>query len=76
MKDLSPPAGEGGSRTAEKLKGTDIELPEAPDFVSLPRRISLAVAVVLNEALLPLVNARPGETERRRREKVTAPFKL
>jgi len=30
----------------------------------------------LNEALLPLVNARPGERERRWREKVTAPFEL
>lgn len=54
----------------------DIDLPDAPDFVSLPRKVSLAAAVPLNEALLPLVNSRPGEMDRRQRDKVTAPFEL
>jgi hypothetical protein len=68
--------GRDNALTAEKLKGTDIDLPEAPDFISLPPRISLADALQLNEALLPLVNSRPGELERRRREKVMVPFEL
>jgi hypothetical protein len=38
--------------------------------------LALAEAVVLNEALLPLFNSRPGEMERRRRDEVTAPFEL
>jgi hypothetical protein len=76
MKNSSPPAGEKKSLTAEKLRGIDIDLPEAPDFASLPRKISLAAAVALNEALLPLVNSRPGEMERRWRDKVTVPFEL
>ncbi len=76
MTHSSRPVGESSSRTAEKLRGADIDLPEAPDFVSLPRKVSLATAVALNEPLLPLVNSRPGELARRRRDKVTAPFEL
>ena len=76
MNNSSAVAGEDSASTPEKLRGVDIDLPEAPDFVSLPPRIGLAAAVQLNEALLPLVNSRPGEMERRRAEKVTAPFEL
>jgi hypothetical protein len=76
MSDSSRLPTEPGSTTAEKLRGTDIDLPDAPDFVSRPRKISLAMAVALNEPLLPLVNSRPGELERRRRNAVTAPFEL
>ena len=70
------PVRDDGARTAEELRDTDVDLPDAPDFVSLPRKISLAAAVALNEALLPVVNSRPGELERRRQHKVTAPFEL
>ncbi len=76
MRDSSAPAAEGATRTAEKLRGKDIELPDAPDFVSLRPKVSLATAVALNEGLLPTVNTRPSELERRRRERVTAPFEL
>ena len=76
MNNSSTPVGESCTLTAERLKGKDIDLPEAPDFISLPPKLSLAEAMPLNEALLPLVNARPGERERRWREKVTAPFVL
>jgi len=76
MKNSSPRAGEDSPGTAEVLRGVDIDLPDAPDFVSLPRKVSLAAAVPLNEALLPLVNSRPGEMDRRQRDKVTAPFEL
>jgi hypothetical protein len=76
MKNSSVPAAENSSGTADKLRGVDIELPDAPDFVSLPRKLSLAAALPLNEALLPLVNSRPGELDRRWRDKVTAPFEL
>ena len=76
MKNSSQLARDGSATTAEKLKGVDIELPVAPDFVSKPPRVSLAVALALNEELLPMINARPGERERRLREKVTVPFEL
>jgi hypothetical protein len=76
MTNSSAPASEGSSHTTAKLRGVDIDLPEAPDFVSLPRKISLAAAVTLNEALLPLVNSRPGEMQRRWQDKVMVPFEL
>jgi hypothetical protein len=76
MKNSLPPAVETAVSTAEKLKGSDIELPEAPDFVSMPPRVSLADAMVMMEELLPTIMARPGELERRLREKITVPFEL
>jgi hypothetical protein len=76
MKTCSTPAGKEPSHTAEKLRGADIDLPDAPDFISRPRKVSLATAVALNEALLASVNSRPGAMERRRQDRVTAPFEL
>jgi hypothetical protein len=76
VKDLSPPAAETALDTAQKLKGVDIELPEAPDFVSVPPRVPLAAAIRMNEELLPRIAAHPGELERRARERVTVPFEL
>jgi hypothetical protein len=75
MKDLSSPAAETAMDTAQKLKGVDIELPEAPDFVSVPPRVPLAAAIRMNEELLPRIAAHP-ELERRARERVTVPFEL
>jgi hypothetical protein len=76
MKNSPTFAAEDSARTAEKLRGVDVELSDAPDFDPLPRKISLAAALALNEALLPWVNSRPGEMERRRRNKVPALFEL
>jgi hypothetical protein len=76
MNDCSAPAANDHSHTAEKLKGLDIHLPDAPGFISRPRKPSLATAVALNEALLASVNSRPGEMERRRQDRATVPFEL
>jgi hypothetical protein len=54
----------------------ELDLPEAPDFVSIRPRATLAMVLQWNEELLPLINSRPGERERRLREKVTVPFEL
>lgn len=69
-KPAAPERGEG------RLQGSDIVLPEAPEFASRPRTMRLEDAVVLIETLLETVNSRPGELERRQRDRVTTPFEL
>lgn len=49
--------------TASRVPGLD--LPHAPDFVSRPPRLSLAVSVKLSEARLAQVNSRPEAAQQR-----------
>jgi hypothetical protein len=71
-----------GNAPPESLKlnetalAADLELPIAPDFVSLPPRIEFQAMLRRIEENMPWRSNRPGEQERRLAEKINVEFVL
>ncbi len=54
----------------------ELDLPVAPEFVSRPPRLDPQVMLERCARAMPWRNARPGERERRRAEKIEVEFVL
>jgi hypothetical protein len=76
MKKYPGPAGENSFQLNEAALAADLDLPVAPDFVSLPPRLDPQVMLARIEETMPWRSTRPGEQERRLAEKIAVEFVL
>ena len=76
MKKYPEPAPGNEWQFNEKAATANLELPEDPDFLSVPPRIDSQVMLRRIEENLPWRNRRPGEAERRLAEKISIEFIL
>ena len=60
----------------EAAPAADLDLPVAPDFVSLPPQLDPPVMLARIEETMPWRGTRPGEKERRLSEKIAVEFVL
>lgn len=76
MKKSPVPAPTENLELRETPQAAELELPVAPDFVSMPPQIELAVMLRRIAETMPWRRTRPGEAERRLAEKISAEFVL
>jgi len=63
-------------RVSPPNAGPDLELPVAPDFVSLPPRVDLEHVLAMSAAFLPGLMNQPGFWERRAQDRCPVEFDL
>lgn len=61
---------------SDPLAGTDVDLPDAPDVQSSPRRVSPDVMIRLSERHLSRFNSRREASERCMHDRCQAEFEL
>ncbi|HMP84685.1 MAG TPA: hypothetical protein PKA41_18480 [Verrucomicrobiota bacterium] len=76
MKKHSEPATGSSYQLHDAALAADLEFPVAPDFVSLPPRLELAVMLARLEETMPWRSTRPGVEDRRLAEKIPVEFVL
>jgi hypothetical protein len=76
MKKYPTPAPLNNFQLNEAALAADLDLPVAPDFDSQPPRIDPQAMLRRIEETMPWRSTRPGEQERRLKEKISVEFIL
>jgi len=76
MKKYPAPAADKKLELNEAALASDLDLPDAPDFVSRPPRVDPQVMLRRIEETMPWRSTRPGEEARRLAEKIDVEFIL